>query len=682
MYINCLKMNRFVRLYLLVLFASFGTASFAQYNYITADLLWKMGRLSMEDVSKDGKKILYTLTKYDIEANTGSSDIYILDAESKAAVRLTVEEGAKYNVRFTTDGKRIGYLMKGFLYEISLDGSDKKQLTTESWNGFTYDPADRTIGYIKDVKYDKTTRDLYPDLPKANVRIINDLMYRHWNQWEDENYSNLFYTFYSKGKVLGEFTNLINKPYDVPLQPNGDMEQIAYSPDGTQIAYTCKKLSGKEYATSTNSDVYIYSFKTGKTVNISEGMNGYDMNPVWSPDGKKIAWQSMKTPGFEADRKRLMVHNFETNNNEEWTVGFDNEVDGAVWSQDGKTIWFIGGDKGTHQIYAMDAVSASHPIRKVTNGKYDYQSVIERNGIVYATRMSMSQPTDIYTINPMDGYAKQLTKVNDDIIGNLKMGEVTERWVTTTDGKKMLVWVILPPDFDKNKKYPALLYCQGGPQSAVSQFWSYRWNFQLMAAQGYVVIAPCRRGMPTFGQAWNDQISGDWGGQCMRDYISAVDNVNKEKYVDSTRMGAVGASFGGYSVYWLAGNYPDKFKALIAHCGMFNMESWYGTTEEMWFANYDLGGPYWDHKNADNYKNFSPHKYAKYWKAPILIFHGEKDFRVPVEQGMEAFQAAQLMGVPSKLVLFPGEGHWVLSPQNALLWQSEFFGWLNKYLKK
>jgi dipeptidyl aminopeptidase/acylaminoacyl peptidase len=460
------------------------------------------------------------------------------------------------------------------------------------------------------------------------------------------------------------------------------MEQIAMSPDGKLVAFTCKKLKGKEESISTNSDIYIYNLETEATTNISQGMNGYDMDPVFSSDGKKMVWSSMATAGFESDKKRMMLYDFASKKAEDLSKDFDQSSSNFRFnSTEPDYIYFISGINATYQIFKINI--KTRKVTQVTTGIHDYTEFCVNGNSIVGAKMSMSMPTEIFLVNQISrgNSEQQLTFTNKEQLKNIQMGRVEEKWITTTDKKKMLVWVIYPPYFDKNKKYPALLYCQGGPQSAVSQFFSYRWNFQMMAANDYIVVAPNRRGLPSFGQEWNDQISQDYGGQNMKDYLSAIDSVAKEPNVDATRLGAVGASYGAFSVYWLAGNHTKRFKAFIAHCGMFNLESWYGETEEFWFANHDLGGAYWNKPQPKSY-DFSPHKFVGNWDTPILVIHGANDFRIPATEGMQAFGAAQLKGIPSRFLYFPKETHFVTKPQNSVLWQRVFFEWLDKYLKK
>jgi len=407
-------------------------------------------------------------------------------------------------------------------------------------------------------------------------------------------------------------------------------------------------------------------------------MPGYDKYPSISPDGKMVAWQSMETPGYEADKNRLFVMDLVSGEKKDMSANFDQDAEHLVWSDDGQTIFFISGIHATYQIFALDM--ASGEIRQVTEGRHNYNTFCLAGDVIIGEKMAMDMATEIFSVDPVSGAETQMTFTNQHIYDNITMGAIEERWIKTTDDKDMLVWVIYPPGFDPNKKYPALLYCQGGPQSAVSQFFSFRWNFQMMVANDYIVVAPNRRGLPTFGTEWNEQISGDYGGQNMKDYLSAIDELSKEPFVDENRLGSVGASYGGYSVFWLAGHHEGRFKAFISHCGIFNFESMYAATEEMFFVNHDYEGPYWEAPKPKSYE-FSPHLAVQNWDTPILIVTGGYDFRIPYTESMQAFNAAQLLGVPSKLLYFPGESHFVLQPQNAILWQREFYGWLDKWLK-
>lgn len=503
-------------------------------------------------------------------------------------------------------------------------------------------------------------------------------MYRHWNSWHDYTYSHIFIAEIKDKKLSGDIDIMEGEPWDAPLSPYFDQAEISWSKDGQKLAYTCKKMVGKDFAVSTNSDIYLYTLDGEKTENLTKNMPGYDMYPVFSNDGNKLAWQSMATPGFEADQKRLFIIDLETGEKTYLTKNYDGDAEHLVWGEKDENIYFLMGIKATYQLAKINVQTAE--ITQITKGDHDYTNFQLGDGFISGEKMSMSMATELFRIEEGSGNESQISYVNKDIYDNIKMARVEERWVKTTDNKQMKVWVIYPPDFDPAKKYPTLLYCQGGPQSAVSQFFSYRWNFQIMAANDYIIVAPNRRGLPTFGKEWNDQISGDYGGQNMKDYLSAIDALAKEDFVDETRLGSIGASYGGYSVFYLAGHHEGRFKAFISHCGVYNFESMYAETEETWFPNYDYGGAYWKNPKPVSYK-YSPHLYVGKWDTPILIITGENDLRIPYTESLQAFNAAQLRGIPSKLLYFPEESHWVLKPQNSILWQREFFSWLDKYLK-
>ena len=666
-------------------------------NNITPELLWKLGRVAEPRLSPDGQQVVYSVTTYDVAKNKGQSDIYIIPATGGSAKTIAADPTvSESSARWRPDGKRIGYLAadkdnNSQLWEMNADGSDKKQVTavTGGINMFGYSPTMNRIWYTADVKLEKKPSEIYPDLPKTeNARIIDGLMYRHWNAWEDYSYSHVFAATYTNGTISGSATDLMfNEKYDSPLQPFGGDEQITFTPDGKKIAYTCKKLNGTAYAISTNSDIYVADLESSKTTNVSDGMPGYDINPVYSPDGKKMLWLSMESAGYESDRNRIYLFDMVAGTKKELLNNFDYSVDQVDFSPDGKLVYFLAGFKGTHQLFSFDMNSKStSALRQITNDQADYQdlqvALVNKKPVIITSRMDMINPTELFTIDAATGNAKQLTTTNAANWDKVKKPKAEKRIIKTSDGKDMLTWVIYPPDFNPAKKYPTLLFCQGGPQSIVSQAFSYRWNFALIASNNYIVVAPNRRGLPSFGEKWNDEITGDWGGQAMTDLLTAIDDVSKESYVDKDRLGAIGASFGGYSVYWLAGHHNKRFKAFIAHCGVFNLESEFGATEELFFANHDMEGPYWQTPKPKSYDLFSPHKFVKSWDTPILIIHNEKDFRVPLNQGMEAFTAAQMQGVPSRFLYFPDEGHHVVKPQNSILWQRIFFDWLDRYVKK
>jgi dipeptidyl aminopeptidase/acylaminoacyl peptidase len=656
-------------------------------DLLTPEILWSFGRISNVSVSPDNNVVLYSVKYFDIKQNKGQNDIYTIPVSGGNSTRLTNSTDAKFSIQWRPDGKKIGFVSSNNgttqLWEMNPDGSDLKQISNVDGgiNDFKYSPDQTKILFIKDVKVDKNVHDIYPDLQKTTARIETDLMYRHWDTWADGTYSHLFYADYKDGSVSNPVDIMPNERFDTPDKPFGGMEEINWSPDSKSIAYTCKKLSGKEYAISTNTDIYIYNLSTKETWNLTDGMEGYDIAPIYSPNGKYIAWQSMERNGYESDQIRFFIYDFDTKTKTYITKDFDQNVEGLIWTADSKSVYFISGIKATEEIYRYDL--AENKISRVTDGIHNYVSVHPAGNVLIAEKQSMSKPTEIYVVNPNDGKDVEISFVNKNILDKLTMGEAKKRWIKTTDNKDMLTWVIYPPHFDPNKKYPTLLYCEGGPQSTVSQFWSYRWNFMIMAANGYIIVAPNRRGLPSFGKDWNEQISGDYGGQNIKDYLSAIDEVSNEPYVDKDHLGAVGASYGGYSVFWLAGHHDKRFKAFISHDGMFNFESQYLETEEMWFENWDIGGPFWDKTNQRAQKSytFSPHLYVQNWDTPILIIHGEKDYRISYTQGMQAFNAAILRGIPAEFLVFPDENHWVLQPQDGILWQRTFFGWLDKYLK-
>ncbi|MGV6860622.1 MAG: S9 family peptidase [Putridiphycobacter sp.] len=669
-------------------------------NRMTPELLWDLKRVSNIQVSPDNQTILFSIKTYDLKANSGQNDLYTVPVNGGEITKITSFDGGKYDAQWRPDGKKIGFLFSGKgglnIHEINADGSGLEQVSyvRGGMNGFKYSKDGQRIVFIKDVKINNFhSSELNKDLPKSNALVYEDLMYRHWSEYEDGAYSHVFFGVIQNGKMQGEGVDIMkDEPYDSPVKPFGGMEQITFSNDGNKIVYSCKKMSGKDYAISTNSDLYMYDLNERKTVNVTTGMMGYDNEPSFSADGSKMAWLSMKTDGFESDKNDIVVFDVNTKKKTNLTADIDLTVTSFVWDSEGKNIYFLAVTEATYQWFEINVKSKKY--RQITTGIHNLTSIAFAGDKLIGGKQSMNHPIDIYSADLKNGELKQITDVNKAIYDKLDIGNIEKRWVETTDGKQELVWVIYPPNFDKNKKYPALLYCQGGPQSAVSQFFSYRWNFQLMAANDYIIIAPNRRGLPGFGQEWNDQISGDWGGQAIQDYLSAVDEIKKEPFVDEDRIGAVGASYGGYSVYYLAGVHENRFKCFISHCGLFNLNSWYGSTEELFFANHDVGTPpnygepedlavntlKTNPKEYDYVKN-SPHEKVYNWNTPMLIFEGEKDYRVPFSQGLEAFQALQLKGIESKLVLFPEENHWVLSPQNGVFWHRQYYDWLNTYLK-
>ena len=659
---------------------------------LTPEALWAMGRIGSSTVSPDGKQIAYTVSYYSVKENKSHTVIYVMNADGTNNLLLTTTADSEMEPAWIKGGSKIAFLSAASgsmqLWEMNPDGSERKQLSAYEGgiDGFKFSPDESKVLFIAQVKYGERTSDLYPDLDKASGRVITDLMYKHWDEWVESIPHPFVATF--DGNQVGEATDILkDEPYESPMKPFGGIEQLAWSNDSKQIAYTCRKKTGLEYSVSTDSDIYLYDTESGKTRNLckedaTDKNLGYDTNPKFSPDGKSIAWQSMERDGYESDRNRLCVMNLKSGEKTYVTEAFQSGVDDYCWAPDGKTLYFVGVWHATSMIHSTNLKGE---VKQLTDGMYDYTSVAMLNNKQLLTkRHSISEADELFTVDlKKKNTVTRITKENDHIFSQLKMGKVEARWTKTVDGKDMLSWVVYPANFNPNKKYPTLLFCEGGPQSPVSQFWSYRWNLQIMAANDYIVIAPNRRGLPGFGMEWLEEISTNYGGHCMDDYLSAIDDIAKEPYVDKDHLGCVGASFGGYSVYWLAGHHNKRFKAFIAHDGFFNMEQQYLETEELWFTNWDRGGAYWEKNNPAVQRSYanSPHLFVDKWDTPILCIHGEKDYRILASQGMAAFNAAKLRGVPAELLIFPDENHWVLKPQNGILWQRTFFAWLDKWLK-
>lgn len=687
-----------------------------QSDLMTPEALWAMGRIAATQASPDGKSIVYQVGYYSVKENKSHHVLYITDANGKQHTLLTQTADNETDPVWINNGKRIAFLSKGQLWSMNPDGTDRRQLTNDEQDieGFKFSPDEKKVLLIKSLPFHEIIKANPSDLPKATGRLVTDLMYRHWDHYV-ESIQHPFLANVTEAGIDKGVDILEGEPYECPMEPFGGVEQLAWSPNSQLIAYTCRKKTGRDYAISTDSDIYLYDINTKKTTNLCKPADyvapkvdpsktmkyqeinkqgkdynmGYDTNPKFSPDGKYVAWQSMERDGYEADRNRLCVYTLSNGTKQYVTESFDSNVDEYCWNKDSKTIYFIGVWHGCVHVYQTNLQGK---VMQLTDGWYDYGSVqlLGNTGKLLTTRHSYLHPDDIYVVTPSKKEKKatvaQITDENKHIFDQLAPAKTMERWVTTTDGKKMQVWIVLPPHFDPNKKYPTLLFCEGGPQSPVSQFWSYRWNFSIMAAQGYVVVAPNRRGLPGYGQEWLEEISGDWTGQCMDDYLSAIDDAaNNLPFVDKDRLGCVGASFGGFSVYWLAGHHDKRFKAFIAHDGAFNLESMYTDTEEVWFSNWEYDDAFWNKDrtpNADKtYKN-SPHHFVDKWDTPILVIHGEKDYRINATQGMGAFNAARLRGIPAELLIYPDENHWVLKPQNGILWQRTYFNWLDRWLKK
>ncbi len=658
----------------------------------TPEILNSFGRVSDAQLSPDGKKILYGVTYNDIEKNKGNRDLWVMDVDGKNPLQITNTPNSENNAVWIDGGNKIAFMYRDEsndeaapqLWVMNADGSSRKCVSKmeNGIEGFVISPDEKKVVLISTVPYGINTAEVHPDLKEAKARIMDDLMYRHWNEWVTE-VPHPFVGDFDYSSVENVKDVLEGTQFESPMRPWGGVEQLAWTPDSKKLVYVCRKKTGKDYAVSTNSDLYLYDVATAKTEkNLTEGMMGYDNNPIISKSGK-LAWLSMEHDGYEADKNRIFMMDMATGEKKDLTADWDYSVDEIAWSPDEKYIFFICPFQGTMPLFRMEV--ATQKIDTIAAGQYDYTGLtpIDANTVV-TLRHSYLEPNEVFIAKNGEKEATKLTSVNDEILAKLNKVTCEKVMVPTTDGKQMTTWVLFPPNFDKSKKYPAILFCEGGPQSPVSQFWSYRWNLRIMASNGYIVIAPNRRGLPGFGTEWNAQISGDYGGQNMKDYMSAVDYMKKEPYVDGEHIGAVGASYGGYSVYWLAGNHQKRFAAFIAHAGIFNIMAQYLETEEMWFVNWDLGGAFWDKSNAVAQKSYAvanPANYVQNWDTPIMVVTGENDFRISYTQTMMAFNAAKLRGLPARMVLFPEEDHWVQRPQNSILWQREFFGWLEQWLK-
>ncbi len=683
----------FVTLYLSVpAFAQ--VSSEGNETLMTPELLWKLGRLGSAQYSEDGKLAAYTVRNYVLKENSGTSDLYVVDVATGQSRKLLSNWVSIADLQFGSSpfGERIfitGTEQKGKkftsqAYAVNPQDGGLLRLTDikDGIGNLKVSPKGTHIAFTQDIKLDKEVKEVYEDLPKANARIIDKLMYRHWNAWHDYKYSHLHVAkLGSDGKAQTAVDLMKDMKVDCPVPPFGGSEQFNWNPNGQQLAFTMKDV--EKWAESTNSDVYLVNLSSPTThINITASNKGYDNNPVYSHDGKYLAYASMERASFEADRNRIMVYDLSAKKAIDATAGLDQTTHGATWSPDDKRLYFVSEYRGTNQIFSVP--SRGGDLKQHSQGRYNWglDGIAPSGKQALVTFCDMNRPNELAVMNLADGQKRTLTHINDKIYARLQLPKIEERWIPSTDGKKIHNWVIYPPNFDSSKKYPLLTYCQGGPQGQIGQSFSYRWNFHLMAANGYVIVAPNRRGLPGFGRKWNDDISGDWGGQAMKDILSSTDAMLAESYIDKDRAAAIGASFGGYTVYWLMGHHADRFATMVAHCGVFNLDSMYGTTEELFFVNWEMGGPYWkDAATQALYDKFSPHKFVGQWNTPLLVIHGEKDFRVPVNQGMEAFTAAQVNDIPSRFLYFPTEGHWVLGPQNGIVWHRVFFEWLDQYCK-
>ncbi len=670
-------------IYILILIGLASTSIFAQKQFNSREL-YSLNRVSEFSASPDGKWILYKLSVPNIEDNKIYHDLYAVSIDGKETIRLTEDKASEFNAIWSPNGKKIAYLstkdgapqiyvMKFPTKEVEKISNLENGVNTLAWS-----PDGKYFAITSDVKILKTPKDKYPELSKAKIRIYENVPVRHWDEWVDENYSHLFLLAAQGGEAIDLMQN---EAYDTPLKPFGGAEEISWSPDSKEIAYTCKKLYGIEFVNQTNSDIYVYNIDSKATKNITQGMMGYDKAPLYSPDGKYIAFYSMEHNGFESDKNRLMLFDRSNSKVTDLSAKLDQWAEEKIWAKDSKSLYITATDSGIVSIFHIDLNANS---KRISEGIYDFGSGLDitPDGKLVFGVQNINMPLDIFTMPAKGGKMTQVTFSNKDFSSKFKPSKIEQRWVTAKDGKKIHVWLIFPPDFDPNKKYPMITYCQGGPQSMISQRFHYRWNFYLMASHGYIVMAPNRRGVPGFGQDWNDAISKDWGGMPMQDILSATDEIAKESYVDKDGLCAIGASAGGYTTFWLAGNHNKRFKAFLAHCGVFNLESMYGSTEELWFPNWEYNGPYWEGNNMNFYDKNSPHNFAKNWDTPIIISSGERDFRVPYTQSLEAFTVAQVKNIPSKLIAFPDETHFISKIQEFMIWDNEVFDFLDRFTKK
>ena len=685
-------------------------------DLMTPEALWAMSRIGGYQASPDGQHIVFQTGYYSVEENKSHQVLWMMNADGTEQKQLTTDADNETDAQWL-DNETIAFLKGGEIWKMNLDGGQRKQMsqTEGKIEGFQFSPDGTKVLVLKSIDFNDIIKKNPEDLPKATGRLVTDLMYRHWDHYV-ETIQHPFVASVNGEAIDTVMTDILEgEPYECPMEPFGGMEQLAWSPDGESIAYTCRKKTGLAYSISTDADIYIYKIGTRETKNLCKPADytepeinptktmkyqkvnakdnlannvGYDQNPKFSPDGKQIAWLSMERNGYEADRQRLCVCDLTTGEKKYVTESFNSNVDDYCWAPDAKTLYFIGVWHATENLYRTNLNGEVNPVCIEWADFGSLQMLNDKS--LLAEKHSFLAPADLYVVTPGDSIkdtkASQITQVNKEILDQLAKPSVDQRWVKTSDGQQMLYWIIQPPHFDPNKKYPTLLFCEGGPQSPVSQFWSYRWNFFIMASQGYVIIAPNRRGLPGFGQEWLEEISGDWTGQCMKDYLAAIDDAaNNLPYVDKDKLGAVGASFGGFSVYYLAGHHDKRFKCFIAHDGAFNLESMYTDTEEVWFSNWEYDDAYWNKDQTANarktYEN-SPHKFVDKWDTPILCIHGEMDYRINANQGMGAFNAARLRGIEAQLLIFPDENHWVLKPQNGILWQRTFFNWLDRWLKE